>query len=124
MDRLFAELRLQVARDVQAACETAGGPFALREDRADLFVVTAPETRCVEFQLTGSRIEATERTEGHASRLAARAEYDADRGGCRLSVGAPDGPRRFELWEFSREALEDLFFPRAPGAALRPPERP
>ena len=119
--RLFAELRLQVARDVTAACETCGSQsFAIREEQSDLFVVTAPGERLITFRLTGSRIEATEATtEGRKPlRLPARAEYDGD-SGCRLAVRTADGRRRFELWEFSREALEDVFFPPE-----RPPDAP
>ena len=109
-DRLFGELRVQVAHDVVAAV-AANVEASFSEERPDLFVVTAGRQR-VEFRLAGARIEGGT-VEPGLRPLRARAEFDRDSGECRLRMDrdATNGGALLQPWEFAREVLEDVLFP-------------
>ena len=100
--RLFGELRIQVSHDAEAAKAVTGQPVAVREERTDLFFVTVGD-REIGFSLTGSQIEVNA---GGILPILARAQFAYPK--CKIRL---DDGRLLDPWEFSREALEDVFFP-------------
>ncbi|MYN67919.1 MAG: hypothetical protein F4X11_23325 [Acidobacteria bacterium] len=107
-EELFGKLRDRVKGDVQTAVRVTGRKIEFSPTSNELFHVARIKAggnqtlAAVGFQLVGHQIVVIEQGgTSHAARAALQ------HGSCRLT---DDDGRCFELWEFSRDALEDLFF--------------
>ena len=110
---LFTQLRDRVKSDVRSAESNAGVKAEVEDRTPDNFIVRIPNPTIAgqsrdwrTFGLSGTVIEV--RGNGDKPILEARANLDGQE--CKLSVQIGDRERHMRLWEFSREALEPLFF--------------